>query len=270
MIYRMITLWLSYLLTGVISSFLAGLLGIGGGLVIIPALMFIFTHFNIIPQSELMTIVIGTSLASSITNLLSSIITHQRKGNIRWDIFKRISPWILVGALFFAPYIMSLLSGNHLGTIFGVACFFFSAQMFFPIKKASNEEHLPGNLIMSCLGLIIGTLSTLLGIAGGVMIGTFLNYCEIDIRKVIGTTAAIALVLSLAGTLGLMLTGIVPENTLSADCIGYIYLPALLGIAIPSPFFAPLGIKAAQKLPVATLKKLFATLILVVGIKMLI
>lgn len=266
----MILLYSAYLLTGVLSSFLSGLLGIGGGLIIVPALMFVFSYFHIIHDQVLMPVVFATSLASSIANLSLSVISHQKHGNIRWDLFRRIIPSILLGAFFLGPFLMSFLSGSLLARIFGVACFFFSAHMFFPMKKSTGEEHLPGNWILSFLGVIIGTLSTLLGLAGGIMIGSLLNYCDMNMRKIIGTTAMIAIVLALAGSLGSVIIGHQTENTLPPECFGFVYWPALLCLAIPSPLFAPLGAKIAQKLPVSLLKKCFASLILLVGIKMII
>lgn len=265
----MIFPFLLYLLTGVISSFLSGLLGIGGGLIIIPALMFIFSHFNIIDSTNLMHITIGTSLASAIINLVSSTLAHHRQGNIRWPVFRLMIPGVLVGALLIGPAIMFSLPNHALKIIFGTACFFFSLQMILP-KKNEGNENLPGKIIFSFLGLLTGTLSILLGLAGGVIIGTILNYYRMDMRKVVGTTASIAIVLSIAGTVSLMVLGSQETEVLPAWSTGFIYWPALLGIALPSPFLAPLGAKAAQRLPVDTLKKLFAALIFIIGIKMLI
>ena len=263
-----IPLWSSYLLTGILSSFFSGLLGIGGGLVIIPALMFIFAHFHVVDSQNLMHLVIGTSLASSILNLVFSVRAHHKKGNVRWSVFYIMCPGVLIGTLLVGPHLMSALSGNTLKTIFGVSCLFFSIQMIYPRKNSDAPEKLPGKVIMTLLGIITGTLSVLLGLAGGAIIGTALNYYHMEMRRIVGTTASVTLILATAGTIGLM-TVSYHLSDLPPDSIGFIYWPALVGIVISSPFFAPLGVKVAQRLPVHLLKKMFAAFVLIIGLKML-
>lgn len=260
--------YLAYLLTGIFSSFLSGLLGIGGGLVIVPALLFIFVQYHVTDTDHLMHVVIATSLASAIVNLAFSVKSHYQQGNIRWSVFRMMSPGVFVGALFLGPLVMFLLSGSTLKIIFGVACFLLSTQMFFSRENKNTPENLPGTFVLSCLGVFTGVLSTLLGIAGGVMIGTALNYYHMNMHKVIGTTAAIAIVLSIAGSVGLMVVGY-QQIGLPTWSTGFVYWPAMLCVALPSPFFAPLGSKAAQYLPVSVLKKMFAILVFMVGLKML-
>lgn len=258
-------LLISYFLIGVSSSFLSGLLGIGGGLIIIPSLVWAFAYFHVVPSNQLMHVVIATSLASSIVNLISSVIAHHRKKNIEWPVFRRMSLGILLGAFFLGPAIMLILSGNTLKAFFGIICFIFSIQMILPKKNKHEETHLPGNLWLSTLSLLIGTLSVILGLAGGVMVATTLNHYSMNMRKVIGTTASVALLLSLSGTLSLML---ISEKDIDGNT-GLINWLAFLFIALPSPFFSPLGAKVAQKLPIPLLKKIFAGLIFIIGIKML-
>lgn len=264
----MALLFTAYLLTGIFSSFLSGLLGIGGGLIIVPALSYIFSYFNVISPDSLMHIVIATSMASAITNLAFSFSSHSRQNNIDWSVVKNFSPGIIIGSLFIGPLIMLVLSSSHLQMIFGLSCLYFGIQMFFSGKKANAEEKLPSRPTLLSLGLGAGTLSTLVGISGGTIIGTILNYYHMNMRKVIGTTTAIAFLLAITGTLGLLVVGYRAEISLPW-CTGFVYWPAVLGIALPSPLFAPLGAKLAHKLPTNTLRKLFALLLLIVGIKMM-
>lgn len=264
----MILLFSSYLLTGIISSFLSGLLGIGGGLIIVPALTFIFSFFHIIPQTSLMHLVIATSMASAITNLAFSLSSHSRQNNIDWTVVKHFAPGIVSGSLIIGPIIMLFLSSSHLKIIFGISCLYFGLQMFFSGKKAEATESLPSRLKLLLLGFGSGILSTLVGISGGTIIGTILNYYHMNMRKVIGTTTAIAFLLAITGTIGLLAVGYY-DNISLPWCTGFVYWPAVLGIALPSPLFAPLGAKLTHKLPTDTLRKLFAILLLIVGLKMM-
>lgn len=264
------TEWLAYLFTGVFSSFLSGLLGIGGGLIVIPSLLFIFSYFHIGSSNILMHLVIGTSLASAIINLFVSLRSHSQQGNVQWSTFRSMSPGVIAGSLIIAPLIMVILSGNTLQIMFGLFCFISSALMFFPPKKdADRAENLPSKTILTILGVFTGTLSVLLGLAGGVIIGTILNHYHMNMRKVIGTTASIAIVLAISGTISMMILGYHETDILPKWSTGFIYWPALLCLALPTPFFTPLGAKTAQTMPIHLLKKSFAILIFVVGFKML-
>jgi len=262
-------IWLTYFLTGIISSFLAGLLGIGGGLVIVPSLLFIFSYFNVINHAELMHVAMGTSLAASILNLVASFIIHSRRNNIEWPVFQAMLPGVMLGSLIIGPYVMTLLSTNTLQIVFGVACLLFGLHMLLPSKKIEQEENLPGKKTFAGLGVLTGTLSVLLGLAGGVIIGSILNFYHMNMRRVIGTTASIAMILAISGSVSLMILGYQNTIPLPPWSTGFIYWPALFGVALPSLFITPLGAKAANQLPVPLLKRAFALLVLAVGSKML-
>lgn len=253
---------------GCFASFLSGLLGIGGGLLVVPALFFVFTQFHVIPTPELMHVVIGTSLATSVINLIFSVTAHQRQGAVRWPVFVAMSPGVIAGALLIGPSIMKITPGDVLKIIFGVFCLISAAQMIFRKKNVSDQENLPGKTKLFLLGLTTGSVSSLLGIAGGMMTGTILNYCHMDMRKVVGTTSAICLVLSVSGTIGMMVVGY-HEPDLPKWTTGFIYWPAFFGIVLPSLFITSLGATLAHKLPVPVLKNIFAVLVFVIGLKML-
>lgn len=262
---------IAYLLTGCCSAFLSGLLGIGGGLITVPALILIFTHFQTINPEQLMHVVIGTSLAASSVNLISSVIAHHRQQAVRWPVFIAMMPGIIAGALILGPGVMIFIKGNYLKLMFGIFCIIVSIRMFIEQRQhATHPEKLPQNkVILFITGLFIGSIATLLGIAGGALTGPLLNFYRMHIRQIIGTTAALGLVITVAGTLGLILASY-HQSGLPKWSTGFIYWPALLGIAPPSLLLTRVGAKLAHKLPAAILKKVFAGLVAMVGIKMLI
>jgi len=263
-----LNLLLIYILLGCLASFLSGLLGIGGGLLVVPALFFIFTHFQIIPTPQLMHVVIGTSLATSIINLLFSVRAHQNQGAVCWPVFAAMSPGVIIGALLLGPSIMKITPGDILKIIFGLFCLISAAQIIFRKKNIITQENLPNKTSMFLLGLGTGSISTLLGIAGGMITGTILHYCHMDMRKIVGTSSAICLVLAISGTIGMMVIGY-HQAGLPKWTTGFIYWPAFLGITLPSLFITALGANLAHKLPVNILKNIFAILVFMIGLKML-
>lgn len=159
-----------YLLIGCISSFLSGLLGIGGGLIIVPALSFVFTKFHIIAPQQLMHIVVATSLASAIVNLMFSVKTYHQHGSVRWSILLEMLPGIILGALVLAPSIMFIIKGEYLKVMFGIFCLVMAIQMLVGQKYlVHSQENLPNKIGMFFIGLTISSISTLLGITGGVL-----------------------------------------------------------------------------------------------------
>lgn len=262
-------IFLFYLLLGAIASFLSGLLGIGGGLVLVPGLALIFSAFHIAPHSQIMHISIATSLAGSIINLVLSTRAHHVKQAVRWQVFRAISPGVLMGALLIGPLIMLIVNENFLQTAFGVFCIFIFLQLVFFQNKKIEQEKLPGSLVLAGLGLFIGSIATVLGLAGGALIGTLLYHYHMDAKKVAGTSASISVVIAVAGTIGLLFASH-SQYGLPAYSTGYIYWPALLAITLPSLFLTSQGAHLAHRLPVHLLKKLFGGLMLIIGLKMLI
>lgn len=261
----MLTVFISYMLMGAFAGVLAGLLGIGGGLVIVPILYFCFTKQGI-PHEVMMHLALGTSLATIIFTSISSCIAHHKRGAVRWDILKSIAVGILIGT-FLGTCIASLLSTDFLKGFFGIFLYYVSYQMISG-KKPEPSRQVPGPLPMFGAGGIIGIFSSLVGIGGGTLSVPFLTWCNVPIHTAIGTAAAIGLPIAISGTAGYVYNGWGAAN-LPDWSIGYVYLPALLGIVSMSVITAPLGAKLAHSLPVTRLKKVFAILLFVVGSRML-
>ena len=262
----MTTIVMMYLLVGAIAGLLAGLLGIGGGQVIVPLLVFCFT-LQRLPETMIMHLALGTSLASIIFTAISSFAAHHKRGAVQWDVVRRIVIGIFTGT-FMGSYIAAQLSTRFLKGFFVVFLYYVALQMLID-KKPKPSRHLPGPVAMFGIGNVIGVISSLVGIGGGVLSVPFMIACNISIHRAIGTSAAIGFPIAIAGTLGYVVNGLaVPD--LPSLSVGYVYLPALIGIVISSVLTAPVGVRLAHSLPVKRLKRVFAGLLLVVGTKMLI
>ncbi len=256
---------LLYLAAGSVAGFLAGLLGVGGGVVIIPILMFIFAaqHF---PADHMIHIAIGTSLASIMFTSVSSLRAHHTHGAVNWSIVRRITPGILIGTLA-GTFLAAKLPAGLLKGFFIVFMFYVATQLLLNIKPKPTRQ-LPGTGGMLATGGFIGLISSFVGIGGGAMSVPFMTWSNVKMHNAIGTSAAIGFPIAVAGTVGYLLNGL-SINDLPDGCIGFIHLPSLAGLVVASVFLAPIGAKAAHKLPVETLKKIFAAFLYVIGTKLL-
>jgi uncharacterized membrane protein YfcA len=259
------SIFLMFMAVGAIAGILAGLLGIGGGLVIVPMLTFAFVAQGI-PHEHILHMALGTSLASIIFTAISSVRAHHSHGAVMWPVVLKITPGILIGT-FFGSWIASMLSTNFLKIFFAVFLLYVATQMMLSIKPKASRE-LPGNAGMFGAGGIIGIFSSLVGIGGGTISVPFMMFHNASMHQAIGTSAAIGLPIAIAGTAGYIINGFgvtgLPEGS-----FGYIHLTGLFGVAAASIFTAPLGARLAHKLPVAKLKKIFAALLYIVGFRML-
>lgn len=249
-----------------VAGTLAGLLGVGGGAVIIPILVLIFDANTKIPTASLMHLAIGTSLATIVITSISSVIAHHRRGTVRWIIVWQLTPGIIAGALLGA-LIANMLSSHILQIIFAIFLLLISVQLGFGIQPAPHHR-LPNQLSMGLIGVIIGKMSTLVGIGGGSLTVPFLVWCNVPIHHAVATSAACGFPIAVSGTIGFVVTGWYISE-LPAWSSGYIYWPAFVAIAPTSLLFAPLGAKLAYTLSVSTLKKIFAIFLAGIGIKML-
>ncbi len=262
----MITSLLTYCAVGAIAGILAGLLGIGGGLVIVPMLVYVFA-INNIPHELTMHLALATSMASIMFTSVSSFMAHHRRGAVHWAVVRRIVVGILLGT-FLGSYIASAMSTNVLKVFFIIFLYFVSIQLLLG-KKPKGSRELPGRAGMFAAGNVIGVVSSLVGIGGGSLSVPFMLWCNVRVHQAIGTSAAIGLPIAVSGTLGYVINGW-SVASLPQYSIGYVYLPALIGIAAISVLTAPLGVRLAHSLPVDGLKRIFALLLLGVGTKMLV
>lgn len=254
-----------YIALGSVAGVLAGLLGIGGGLVIVPMLTFSFTWQNV-PHEHMLHLALGTSLATIIFTSVSSFRAHNRRGAVNWAAVNAVTPGILVGT-FAGAFVASALSTNFLKGFFGIFLYYVAVQMLLNIKPKPTRQ-LPGAPGMVAAGGGIGVLSSLVGIGGGTLSVPFLTWCNTPIHTAIGTASAIGLPLAISGSLGYVLSGW-GQPTLPQYSVGYVYLPAMIGIVSASMLTAPVGVRLAHSLPVPRLKRIFAVLLLAVGTKML-
>ncbi len=261
----MLTILLIYAGFGAIAGLLAGLLGIGGGLVIVPMLIYAL-HFQAVPEELIMHIALATSMASIMFTSVSSFMAHHRRGAVRWDVVRRIVFGILTGT-FLGSCLAARMPTQLLKGFFVVFLYSIALQLLLKKKPQASRE-LPGPVGMFAAGNTIGVVSSLVGIGGGSLSVPFMLWCNVVVHHAIGTSAAIGLPIAVAGTIGFIFNGWQVAN-LPEYSLGFVYLPALAGIAAMSILTAPLGVKLAHSLPVDTLKRVFAVLLLVLASKML-
>ncbi len=257
--------WLAYPLLGVAVGFFAGLLGVGGGAIMVPMLttLFIAQDFS---RDLAVHLALGTSMATIILTSASSLRAHQQHGAVRWDIVRAITPGILAGT-FAGTLVAARVDSRVLAVFF--ACFmgYVALQMLLNAKPRPSRE-LPGAFGLSAVGLGIGGISALVAIGGGSLSVPFMTWCNVRMQNAIGTSAAIGLPIAIAGTTGYLING-QGASGLPPYTVGFIYLPALALVALTSAFVAPIGARLAHSLPVATLKKIFAGVLILLCVKML-
>lgn len=256
---------LLYLATGAVAGFVAGLLGVGGGLIIVPALIFIFGVLAF-PPAHVVHLALGTSLASIVFTSLASLRAHHRHAAVRWPVVARIAPGIVAGTLA-GSGLAAYLPGAPLKVLFVAFLFYVATQMLLEFRPRP-ERDLPGAGGMFAAGGVIGVISALVGIGGGTLSVPFLTWCNVRLHEAIGTSAAIGLPIALAGSAGYIATGLATAE-LPPLSAGFVHLPALAGLVAASVLTAPLGARVAHALPVARLKKVFALFLYALAVRML-
>lgn len=251
---------------GAVAGVLAGLLGIGGGIIIVPVLALVLSGQGV-SLNVVMHVSIATSLATIVTTSLSSIRAHQKRKAIQWAAFRRITPGILVGALLGA-LVAEAMAGNTLRIVF--ACFMLLVALQMALsKQPPQHRQLPGKPGMALVGLVIGTIASLMGVGGGSMSVPFLIWCNVAMRNAVATSAAIGLPIALSGATTFIVMGWA-RHDLPPWSVGYVNLPAYLGIVVASTAFAPVGAALAHRLPPVVLKRFFAVFLLVLAIRLFI
>lgn len=258
--------YLLYPVLGIFAGLTAGLLGVGGGIIIVPVLIYAFTALGF--SSEVLThMAVGTSLATIIVTSIGSVYQHHKKAAVLWPVLLWFALGLVCGALFGAK-IADLLRGRVLQILFGGFALIIAYQMVMGLKPKPSRG-LPGPVGLSIAGIIIGAISAIFGIGGGSLSVPFFSWCNMKMQDAVGTSSAAGMPIAIAGALGFVWTGW-QHPALPAYSLGYVYLPALVGIAVTSVIFAQVGARLAHRLPAATLKKIFAVLLAVVGGKLLI
>ncbi len=262
----MYSVLMMYAAVGAVAGLLAGLLGIGGGLVIVPMLVLCFALQHI-PADMTMHLALGTSMASIIFTAVSSFWAHHKRGAVHWPLVRRIVLGIFVGT-FLGSCVAARMSTGFLKGFFVVFLYYVATQMLLN-KKPKPSRQLPGALGIFAVGNVIGAFSSLVGIGGGTLSVPFMTWCNIPVHRAIGTSAAIGFPIAIAGTAGYVYNGLDVAH-LPQYSLGYVYLPALCGLIVTSVLTAPLGVRLAHSLPVDRLKRVFAFLLYVVATRMLI
>ncbi|MDH5388052.1 MAG: sulfite exporter TauE/SafE family protein [Gammaproteobacteria bacterium] len=256
---------LLYLATGFFAGLASGLLGVGGGLIIVPVLYFIFSAQNL-PTEHLMHMALATSLATIIITSISSTRAHHKKQAVLWPIFLLLAPGICLGA-WLGGIAASDIETNILKPGFGV--FECIVALYLLLSHQSQQHTVSLNKIKSAVGgFIIGMFSAIVGIGGGTLTVPFLNWHNIAMRNAVATSAACGLPIAVFGAASYIYTGWSVSN-LPEQTLGYVHLPAFIFIIITSFLFAPVGAKLAHRLPESTLKKGFAVFMILIGLKMI-
>ncbi len=255
-----------YLVIGAFAGVMSGLFGIGGGIIVIPALSAIFMHENIFPQSMVMQMAVGTSLATMIVTSASALYNHHKQGVVRWIVFQMMLPFLAIGA-FFGSIVAHFVSSYFLQILFGLFLLVVGTRLVIN-TEAKESNRMVAKKWMRISSVFIGGISSLLGVGGGTVIVPFLLRCGLDMREAIGTSLVCGLIIGIVATFCFMVAGVfngihVPAST------GYIYWPGFLGIGIASTLFTPLGTKLSHKLPIKWLKRIFGVLLLLMASDML-
>lgn len=262
-------IFLLYLVLGAVAGILAGLFGVGGGLIIVPVLLYSFTLQGVAP--EIMThLAVGTSLATIVFTSLNSIYGHHKKRATRWPLVGWMTIGIVAGSALGA-LTASWIPGNDLQFIIGLFAIAMAIQIAFNLRPrgGGSDYRPPGKPWLISGGTIIGWASAIFGIGGGSLTVPFLLWRNLPAQQAVGTSAACGLPIAIAGALSFMWFGHGHEE-LPAWSIGYVYLPGVLGIALTSMFSARLGVRLAHQLSPTLLKRLFAALLFVIGVNFLI
>jgi len=255
---------IEYALIGIVAGYLAGFLGIGGGFVVVPALTYLFLQ-DPATAPWAIHMAVATSLGTMLVTSLSSIIAHQRKGAIRWSLVRSLAGGLMAGAVLGAA-VADLLQGPALVRVFGVFAILAGLQLILS-RQPDGEKPLPGQPGMSLTGVIIGGISSLIGIGGGALTGPWQLWHGIRAQNAVATSAACGYPIAISGTISFVLFGL--GNELPQGALGYVHLPAFFGIALTSALAAPLGAATVHRLPPKLVKRLFGAFLVLVGLRML-
>lgn len=253
--------WLAYPLLGIVVGFMAGLLGVGGGLLTVPILLWINGHLAQ-TSDDLYKIVLGSSMAAIAFTSFSSMVNHHRSGNVDWHAVKKLVMGLLLGS-FVGGYLIVFIADRLLAGIFIVFAGYTALQFFLDWKPKASRI-LPNTPAMVGFGAFTGAFSAMISAGGGFLIVPFMVWCNVHLKKAVATSAACGFPIAIFGTIGYIVSGWGRPGLLPHS-LGFVHLPSTLGIALTSMIFAGIGARASQKLPVHALKKVFALMLTLIA-----
>lgn len=245
------------LVAGLFAGFVAGLFGIGGGFVVVPALLLVFEVFGVAPETTT-HIAIGSSLATIIVTSARSLQAHTKHGAVDYKILRDWTPWLMLGA-FFGILLAGLMDGRSMKWVFSAGVFLMGLHFIWPVLQPKHPvaEEMPGGLIRASIATFLGGFSALLGIGGGTIAVLVMTSCGRSIHQAVATAAGFGIVIALPGALGFAILGMVSRDELPFGSFGYINLMAVGALSMMSFITAPAGAKLAHKLNGPVLKKIF-------------
>jgi len=261
----MLELFLLSMLLGLVAGLLAGLMGLGGGVIIVPALIWLFSVYGFVAEL-IMIMAIATSLATIVFTAIASILTHQKLGAIQWGFVFRLMPGIVLGAGIGAM-VADFIDAGILKKLFVVYLLFVATRMAWP-KKAKERRGKAGRWVDYLMGNIIGFVSSIIGIGGGTLTVPYLLSRQLPMKNAVAVSSACGLPIAISGVIAYVMLGW-NIDLLPRWSFGYVYLPAMAGIIICSVVFAPVGARLANKLPARKLKKYFSIVLFLIALKMI-
>jgi uncharacterized membrane protein YfcA len=248
---------LELLVLGCFTGFLAGLLGIGGGMLLVPFMTFLLSSKGM-PAEHVVKMAIATSLATICFTSIASVRAHHQRGAVLWSVARLLAPGIVIGSLIGAQLAKALPS-PVLALLFALFVGFSATQMLID-RKPKPSRQLPGTAGMLGAGGVIGLFAALVGAGGAFVSVPFMTWCNVKIHNAVATSAALGFPIAVAGTVGYMVAGWSLRD-MPSGTIGYLYLPALVTISIASVLTAPFGARTAHRMDMRQLKRVFAVLL---------
>jgi uncharacterized membrane protein YfcA len=249
---------------GLVAGFFAGLLGIGGGLILVSLMVFAFNAQGF-PADRVMHLALGTSLATIVFTSIKSILAHHRHGAVRWDIVRHSAAGLVLGTLA-GSAVADALRSRALAVVFTAFVVYSAVNMMLDIRPRPDRR-LPGPAGLQIGAGLVGLASALVGAGGGFISIPLMSFCNVPMRQCVATSAALGLPIAVSGTLGFLIGGW-GKDQLPALSLGYIYLPALVGIVAGTFITVPVGARLAHSIPVPRLKKVFAVILSIMAVKM--
>ena len=259
--------WMIFIVLGVCAGFFSGLLGVGGGTVVVPTLYFLFKYYLHLPQSLIMHVAIGTSIAVVMINAFISTIAHARKNNVLWSVFRNMLLGLILGAVL-ASVTINFISGRFLHILFVIFIFISAVEAYFDFKPVQTNKP-PSQFVTNLAGLFIGFFSSLLGIGGSVISLPYFLWSDIKMKQAVALASACGFPLSFVATIGFVIAGY-GKLHLPQLSFGYVFLPSVITMALGAIVGSPAGAAVSRMLPEKLLRMVFVGFLVVVAVIMLI